>query len=74
MWLIFALSLTIGALTAYGYYYHDPYQGVSCYDCPKVAKNKPNPKQECKICCGAKCEDTESREKCLTQCDSLPEN
>lgn len=72
MWLTFVLSLTIGALTAYGYYYHDPYEGLSCSDCPKVFQNKPNRQEECRACCSAKCETDSDRQNCLNQCDNIP--
>jgi len=71
--LTFFVGLVIGTLTAYGYYYHDPYEGIPCSDCPKAFNSRPNPREECKACCTARCERESERNNCFTQCDRLPQ-
>ncbi|MCS7186887.1 MAG: hypothetical protein RMK89_08050 [Armatimonadota bacterium] len=73
LWLAFVLGLTIGTLTAYGYYSDNPYEGISCGDCPKVFKDRPNRREECRACCSSQRPTDESRKNCLGECDKLPQ-
>jgi hypothetical protein len=71
---VFALAVILGAATntAISYYYHDPYEGITCSDCPNAFKSKPNPREECRACCSAKCDMQQERDSCLNRCDQLP--
>ena len=74
LWSIFTLAVILGATAnmVLSYYYHDLYEGIPCSDCPNAFKNRPNPREECKACCSAKCETQQEKDACLSRCDQLP--
>ena len=77
LWSIFTLAVILGTATntVFSYYYHDPYEGIPCSECPTNSRirNAPNPREECKACCSSQCEREEERRSCMNRCDQLPQ-